>query len=103
MLSAFPPYTLGLRLSYVQIFVCLVVGFLSVLSVVFCLSSQCFFVCLVVNSIACLVRDILCPVSRLRYNDLATLALAAFGHVRALCARCRPFEPTIALIRGGVM
>ena len=30
VLSAFPPYTLGLGLSYVQIFVCLVAGFLSV-------------------------------------------------------------------------
>ena len=38
-LSAFPPYTLGLGLSYVQIFVCLVAGFLSVQSLDFCLSS----------------------------------------------------------------
>ena len=42
MLSAFPPYTLGLGLSYVQIFVCLVAEFLPVLCVVFSLCYVCF-------------------------------------------------------------
>ena len=34
-----------------------------------------------------------CLVSSFRYNGLATLALAAFGRVRALRARCGPFGP----------
>ena len=33
-----------------------------------------------------------------RYNGLATLALAAFGRVQALRARCGPFGP--ASVRG---
>ena len=36
-----------------------------------------------------------------RYNGLATLDLAAFGHVRALCACCGPFGPAIVLKREG--
>ena len=34
-----------------------------------------------------------CLVSSFRYNGLATLALAAFGRVRARRARCGPFGP----------
>ena len=51
------------------------------------------FVCLVLSFIVCLV-------SSFRYNGFATLALEAFGRVQALCARCRPFGPAIALKRG---
>ena len=44
------------------------------------------FVCLVPGFIVYLV-------SSFRYNGLATLALAAFGRVRALHVRCGPFGP----------
>ena len=50
----------------------------------FCLSSPHFTVCLV---------------SSFRYNGLATLALAAFGRVRALRTCCGPFGPAITLKR----
>ena len=53
---------------------------------IYCLSSRGHVVCLVDN---------------FRYNGLATLALAAYGHVRALGACCEPFGPAIALKRGG--
>ena len=50
---------------------------------------------------ACLVPGfIVCLVSSFRYNGLATLALAAFGRVWALRARCEPLRPAIALKRG---
>ena len=44
-----------------------------------------FFVCPVPNFVVCLVSSFRC-------NGLATLGLAAFGRVRALRARCGPFE-----------
>ena len=49
-------------------------------------------VCLICDIFVCLVPGfIVCLVSSFRYNGLATLALAAFGRVRALRALCRPF------------
>ena len=52
------------------------------------------FACLVHGFIVCLVVEVLVSlVSSFRYNGLATLALAAFGRVQALCARCGPFGP----------
>ena len=73
-------YVRHFRLSSRWILVCLVDGFLSVLSMDFCLSSHGHFVCLV---------------SSFRYNGLATLALAGpsgpragpSGPLRALRAR----------------
>ena len=49
------------------------------------------FVCLVPNFVICLSShgQFVCLVDSFRYNGLATLALAAFGCVRALRARCR--------------
>ena len=68
-------------------FRCVTVGIFCLSSPQFhCLSSLWHFVCLV---------------GGFRYNSLATLALAAFGRVRALRARCGPFGPAIALKRGG--
>ena len=61
-------------------------AFLPVQSMVFCLSCPRIFVRLVLGFIVCLV-------SSFRYNGLATLALAAFGRVRALRARCGHFGP----------
>ena len=52
----------------------------------FCMSSPWNLVCLMCGVFVCLV-------SSFRYNGLATLALAAFGRVRALRARCGPFGP----------
>ena len=46
------------------------------------------------------VGHLVCLVSSFRYNSLAMLALAAFGCVRALRARCGPFGPAIVLKRG---
>ena len=62
-----------------------------------------FFVRLVPNFIVCPVigtclssrGHFVCLVCSFRYNGLATLALAAFGRVRALRARCRPFGPAM--------
>ena len=60
----------------------------------FCLSSRRDLVCLMCGIFVCLVPGfIVCLGSSFRYNGLATLALAAFGRVQALRARCGPFGP----------
>ena len=72
-LGAFPPITLALCAD-------------------FCLSSRWIFVCLVFGFIVCLVCSF-------RHNGLDTLALAAFGCVRALRAHCGAFGTANALKR----
>ena len=43
-----------------------------------------------------------CLVFSFRYNGLATLALVAFGRVRALRAHCGPFGPAMHEKQAGI-
>ena len=77
-------------------FVCLVPNFFACLvpNFIVCLVAN-FIVCPVTNFIVCLVisshQHLICLVGSFWYDGLVTLALVAFGRVRALCAHWGTF------------